>query len=71
MQAIVRVAGIQGQRLPEKVGAGPSQKWRVRWDKPELDTLLNACSLTSGACDLETAEDDNKNSSCNELYENQ
>ena len=32
-------------KVTEKVGAGPSAKWRVRWDKPDIDMLLNARSV--------------------------
>ena len=53
-------------KVTEKVGAGPSAKWRVRWDKPDIDMLLNARSLTRETRDLEP-EDDNMNSSCDDI----
>ena len=53
-------------KVTEKVGAGPSAKWRVRWDKPEIDMLLNARSLTRETRDLEPEDDDMNSSSDDE-----
>ena len=53
-------------KVTEKVGAGPSAKWRVRWDKPDIDMLLNARSLTRETRDLEPEDDDMK-SSCDDI----
>ena len=54
------------EKVTEKVGAGPSAKWRVRWDKPEIDMLLNARSLTRETRDLEPEDDDMNSSSDDE-----
>ena len=53
-------------KVTEKVGAGPSAKWRVRWDKPEINTLLNARSLTRETRDLDPEDDDMNSSSDDE-----
>ena len=53
-------------KVTEKVGAGPSAKWRVRWDKPEIDMFLNARSLTRETRDLEPEDDDMNSSSDDE-----
>ena len=58
------------RKVTEKVGAGPLAKWRVRWDKPDIDMLLNARSLTRNTRDLEP-EDDDMNSSCDDEDKNE
>ena len=61
---------VQLRGKVEKVAVGPSAKWRVRGDKPEIDMLLNARSFTRETRDLEP-EDDDMNSSCDDEDENE
>ena len=53
------------RKVMQKVGVGLSAMCRVRWDKPDIDMLLNTCSLTCETRDLEP-EDDVMNSSCDD-----